>query len=57
MAVSKVRKVRQPLRALRLTEAHHVGYRLVDIAPPISFGMLSEMTQDGVMKRGLRGKC
>jgi hypothetical protein len=57
MPISKVRKVRQPLRALRLAETHQVGHRLVDVAPPIAFGMLSEMTQNGVVKRGLRRKC
>lgn len=57
MPVSKVGEIRQPLRALRFTESHQIGYRLVDVAAAITFGMPSQMTQHGVMKRGLRGKC
>jgi hypothetical protein len=57
MSVSKMTKIRQPLRALRLTEAHKVRDRLVDVVSPIAFGMSSEVAQHRVMKRSLRGKC
>jgi hypothetical protein len=44
MPISEVRKICEPLHALRLTEAHQGGHRLMDVAAPIALGMLSEMT-------------